>query len=180
MKTVQGKKKKTSSLAQYKAKRTLKTSREPAAKVKKKKTTERIFVIQEHHARHLHYDLRLEVKGVLKSWAVPKKPSMNPAVKRLAIMVEDHPYEYKNFEGMIPEGYGAGTVQIWDKGTYSVDDLSAEESEKKILQGIKKGSFHFSLHGKKLKGNFSLVHFRPEKNEWLLIKHKKSSGTRLI
>lgn len=165
--------KKRMKLTKYKTKRVLKTSREPAAKVRKKRSSSLIFVIQEHHARRLHYDLRLEAEGVLKSWAIPKEPSMDPSVKRLAIHVEDHPYEYKDFEGTIPSGYGAGTVKIWDHGTYSVDEGTAEESEKKVLAGLKKGSFHFTLEGKKLKGVFSLVRFKnEEKEEWLLIKSK--------
>jgi DNA ligase D-like protein (predicted polymerase)/DNA ligase D-like protein (predicted 3'-phosphoesterase) len=165
-------------LSKYKAKRNLKTSSEPSAKIKKKASEELIFVIQEHHARHLHYDLRLEVGGVLKSWAVPKQPSSDPAVKRLAIMVEDHPYDYKDFEGTIPSGYGAGTVAIWDKGTYSVDDTNAKESEKLIKAGLKKGSLHFTLKGKKLKGIFHLVRLnRSGKNEWLLMKKKEQTSS---
>lgn len=160
-------------LKKYKAKRNLKVSKEPAAKVVKKKGPKLAFVIQEHHASHLHYDLRLEANGVLKSWAVPKEPSMDTKVKRLAIMVEDHPYAYKDFKGVIPSGYGAGTVKIWDKGTYSVDDGDADESEKSVMKGIKKGSFHFSLQGKKLKGVFYLVRLKDsEKNEWLFFKKK--------
>lgn len=162
------------SLLKYKSKRNLKSSKEPAAKVKKKKSPQLAFVVQEHHARNLHYDLRLEVEGVLKSWAVPKKPSMDPKIKRLAIMVEDHPYDYKDFEGTISSGYGAGTVKIWDHGTYDVDGEDAKESEKLILKGLKKGSFHFSLKGKKLKGVFSLVRLKNlAKNQWLLIKKAK-------
>jgi bifunctional non-homologous end joining protein LigD len=162
------------SLLKYKSKRNLKSSKEPAAKIKKKKSSALIFVIQEHHARNLHYDLRLEVEGVLKSWAVPKKPSMDSSIKRLAIMVEDHPYEYKDFEGTIPSGYGAGTVKIWDHGTYDVDGEDAKESEKLVLKGLKKGSFHFSLKGRKLKGVFSLVRLKNlEKNQWLFIKKAK-------
>lgn len=144
-------------LLKYKAKRNLKTSKEPPAKIKKKKSPTLIFVVHEHHATHLHYDLRLEAEGVLKSWAVPKKPSMDPKIKRLAIMVEDHPYDYKDFEGTIPSGYGAGTVKIWDHGTYDVDGLDAKESERSVIKGLKKGAFHFSLKGKKIKGAFSLV-----------------------
>src|SRR5260221_313892 len=102
-------------LKKYIRKRNLKSSPEPDAKIKKKRNKQLIFVIQEHHARRLHYDLRLEAEGVLKSWAVPKEPSLNPTVKRLAIQVEDHPYGYKDFEGTIPFGYGAGTVAIWDE-----------------------------------------------------------------
>jgi bifunctional non-homologous end joining protein LigD len=159
-------------LQTYKSKRNLKTSKEPAAKIKKTKSKKLIFVIQEHHATHLHYDLRLEAESVLKSWAIPKKPSMNPKIKRLAIMVEDHPYGYKDFEGTISSGYGAGTVKIWDHGTYDVEGQDANASEKSILAGLKKGAFHFSLKGKKLKGTFSLVRLKKfGKNQWLLIKH---------
>lgn len=162
------------SLFKYKAKRDLKSSHEPLAKIKKKKSSKLIFVVQEHHAKHLHYDFRLEVEGVLKSWAIPKEPSTDPTIKRLAIMVEDHPYDYKDFEGTIPSGYGAGTVSIWDKGTYDVDGEDSEESEKLVLDGLKKGSFHFSLKGKKLKGVFSLVRLKnAAENQWLFIKKKE-------
>jgi bifunctional non-homologous end joining protein LigD len=166
-------------LQTYRSKRNLKTSGEPAPKAKKgKKTKALAFVVQEHHARRLHYDLRLEAEGVLKSWAVPKEPSMDPSIKRLAIMVEDHPYAYRKFEGLIPSGYGAGTVSIWDEGTYSVDNLSPKESEKKIVDGLQKGVIHFSLHGKKLQGEFSLVRLsNSKKNEWLLIKKKSNDDS---
>ncbi len=161
-------------LFKYKAKRNLKSSNEPLPVIKKKRSVSLAFVIQEHNASHLHYDLRLELEGVLKSWAIPKQPSMNPNIKRLAIMVEDHPYTYKDFEGTIPFGYGAGTVKIWDHGTYCVDDLDAKESEKKIKEGLKKGSFHFSLYGKKLKGIFHLVRLKKaDKEQWLLIKKQE-------
>jgi len=163
------------SLKAYRSKRKLAISKEPPATQKKTKSNQLIFVVQEHHARQLHYDLRLEVKGVLKSWAVPKKPSMNSKIKRLAIMVEDHPYGYKDFEGVIEEGYGKGTVSIWDSGTYDVDGQEPKETEKQILSGIKKGSFSFSLHGKKLRGSFALVKLKnSDKNEWLLIKKQKT------
>ncbi len=159
------------SLSKYKAKRNLASSPEPKAKVKKKKSEELIFVVQEHHASHLHYDFRLEAEGVLKSFAVPKGPPVEPGIKRLAIMVEDHPYSYKDFEGTIPSGYGAGTVTIWDKGTYTVDGEGGKEGEKLLLAGLKKGSVQFSLKGKKLKGIFYLVHLKDsKKQEWLLIK----------
>jgi bifunctional non-homologous end joining protein LigD len=119
-----------------------------------------LFVIHEHHARRLHFDLRLEMEGVLKSWAVPKGPSMNPKEKRLAIMVEDHPVEYATFEGIIPEGmYGAGTVLIWDKGTFEVDNGSLENGKLDII-----------FHGKKLKGAFALARMSNKEKEWLLIK----------
>jgi bifunctional non-homologous end joining protein LigD len=161
-------------LFKYKSKRKLKTSKEPSPKLhKRKKHQPLIFVIQEHHATRLHYDLRLEVNGVLKSWAIPKQPSLDPNVKRLAIQVEDHPYSYKDFEGIIPSGYGAGTVSIWDKGTYTIKETDINESEKMAEQGIEKGSLHFILHGKRLKGEFYLVRLKSsEKNEWLFIKKK--------
>lgn len=161
-------------LSKYKSKRNLKLSKEPKALVKKGKDAALAFVIQEHHASHLHYDLRLEADGVLKSWAVPKEPSSDPSIKRLAIQVEDHPYSYKDFEGTIPSGYGAGTVSIWDRGNYDVDGLDPEESEKKLLSGLKKGSIHFTLHGSKLKGIFHLIRLK-SKNQWLLMKKKEAS-----
>jgi len=159
-------------LTKYKSKRNLKLSKEPKAVIKKTKGKTLAFVVQKHHASHLHYDLRLEADGVLKSWAVPKEPSSNPSIKRLAIHVEDHPYSYKDFEGTIPSGYGAGTVSIWDEGYYDVEGLSAKESEKKILAGLKKGTLHFTLHGRKLKGIFHLIRLK-NKKQWLLIKKKE-------
>jgi bifunctional non-homologous end joining protein LigD len=121
-----------------------------------------IFVVHEHHARHLHFDLRLEMDGVLKSWAVPKGPSMNPKDKRLAILVEDHTLDYGSFEGVIPEGqYGAGTVLIWDKGDFKLKAGS-----------IKQGRLEFTLEGKKLKGMFVLVKMSGKEKEWLLMKKK--------
>jgi len=125
------------------------------------------FVVHEHHASHLHYDFRLEMQGVLKSWAVPKGPSMNPLDKRLAIMVEDHLLEYGKFEGIIPQGYyGAGAVVIWDKGYYLV------VGNKKPEDQLRAGRIEFILHGKKLKGGFALIHLKGRKNQWLLIKRK--------
>jgi bifunctional non-homologous end joining protein LigD len=132
-----------------------------------------IFVIHKHDAKQLHYDLRLEMDGVLKSWAVPKGPSLNPDDKRLAIMVEDHPYDYKDFEGNIPEGnYGAGNVIIWDNGSYTAFDIKKDEnSKKKLKAGLHKGHISFILKGKKLKGAFDLVKIHDSKeNAWLLIK----------
>ena len=121
-----------------------------------------IFVIHEHHAKRLHFDLRLEMDEVLKSWAVPKGPSMNPKDKRLAIMVEDHPLDYATFEGTIPEGiYGAGTVVIWDKGTFETDGGT-----------LRSGKLDVVFHGKKLKGAFALARMSGKDKEWLLIKKK--------
>jgi len=120
------------------------------------------FIVHEHHARHLHFDFRLEMDGVLKSWAVPKGPSLNPADKRLAIMVEDHPMDYGSFEGTIPAGlYGAGTVAIWDDGTYTLESGAMSE-----------GKIELKLNGKKLRGLFVLARMKGKDKEWLLIKKK--------
>ncbi len=133
-----------------------------------------IFVIHKHAARALHYDLRLELKGVLKSWAVPKGPSLNPSLKRLAIMVEDHPLDYKDFEGVIPEGnYGAGSVIIWDRGFYHHPSArDRKDSEKLLLDGLRKGNMKFILEGEKLQGEFALVKTRMDEKSWLLLKKK--------
>ena len=127
------------------------------------------FVVHEHHATHLHYDFRLEIAGVLKSWAIPKGPSMNPADKRLAVMVDDHPLEYGEFEGMIPQGqYGAGPVLIWDSGEF--------QPEGDPESALKKGRLRFTLKGKKLKGGFALILMkgRGSGKDWLLIKAQDS------
>jgi len=133
------------------------------------------FVVQRHKATRLHYDFRLEMEGVLKSWAVPKGPSMNPGDKRLAMMVEDHPYAYRKFSGVIPEGnYGAGIVEIWDEGTYQCLGIAGrKEGEAALLNDLKKGSLKIVLKGKKLKGEFALVkmHTADSDNAWLLLKH---------
>jgi bifunctional non-homologous end joining protein LigD len=120
------------------------------------------FVVHEHHSKRLHFDFRLEMDGVLKSWAIPKGPSMSPQDKRLAIMVDDHLIEYGTFEGIIPDGeYGAGPVVIWDSGEYD------------LLSGsVGKGPIEFTLHGKKLKGTFVLLKLKKKETEWLLIKKK--------
>jgi bifunctional non-homologous end joining protein LigD len=166
-------------LATYRAKRTFSKTPEPSGKKSKKsKEFPLTFVIQKHHARRLHYDFRLELNGVLVSWAVPKGPSTDPSVKRLAIHVEDHPIEYGGFEGIIPQGsYGAGKVIIWDKGTYVPDGgegLSRQEQEKLLTQGLKKGELKFTLKGKKLKGSYALVQLKNDETgkNWLLIKHR--------
>jgi bifunctional non-homologous end joining protein LigD len=130
------------------------------------------FCVQRHHASHLHYDFRLEVGGALKSWAVPKGPTLDPDVKRLAMMVEDHPLEYGKFEGVIPKGnYGGGSVMLWDRGTYELlGDASAEEQ-------LARGDFKFRLAGEKLSGEFALVRMKRGKgNEWLLIKKKDAAA----
>jgi bifunctional non-homologous end joining protein LigD len=159
-------------LKAYSDKRDFTTTPEPSARPasKAKRHRERsIFVVQEHHASRLHYDFRLQAEGVLKSWAVPKGPSMDPAHKRLAVQVEDHPLAYATFTGTIPEGqYGAGTVTIWDQGTY--DNLLADQT---VTEGIAAGRLEFALHGKKLRGQFVLIRMRGKgrgKEHWLLIK----------
>src|SRR5215210_936365 len=152
------------SLTEYKKKRHFNKTPEPGPEKKRTKSG-RIFVIQKHRATALHYDFRLEADGVLKSWAVPKGPSLDPKVRRLAMQVEDHPVDYADFEGVIPEGeYGGGTVMVWDYGVY------APENVKKVSDGLKKGDLKFVLLGKKLKGSFVLV--RTRDRQWLLIKHK--------
>lgn len=160
-------------LTLYNKKRNFKETAEPSGKLKKS-ASKLEFVVQRHKATRLHYDFRLEMDGVLKSWAVPKGPSLNPKDKRLAMMVEDHPYDYKNFKGVIPEGnYGAGIVEIWDHGTYAdIDNSSKETAEKKLRAGLKAGNLKVRLFGKKLKGEFALVKLKGnEDNSWLLIKH---------
>lgn len=163
------------SLSLYNKKRNFKQTAEPQGKKNAAKEKTLSFVIQRHKASRLHYDFRLEMEGVLKSWAVPKGPSLNPTDKRLAMMVEDHPYDYKDFEGVIPEGnYGAGIVEIWDKGTYTtIEDAEPGKEEKLLLAGLKAGNLKFVLKGKKLKGEFALVKLKnAEDNSWLLIKHR--------
>lgn len=160
------------SLIKYKSKRNFKNSPEPQGG--QSKTDQLQFVVQQHHASQLHYDFRLEMDGVLKSWAVPKGPSTDPSIKRLAMMVEDHPYDYRNFEGIIPSGYGAGTVIVWDEGNYSPvePELRDKKShDKSLQQQLEDGKIKFFLQGKKLKGEFTLVKVRgKQENAWLLMK----------
>ena len=161
-------------LTKYREKRSFSETPEPTGG--KASGKELIFVIQKHDASRLHYDFRLEMEGVLKSWAVPKGPSLDPNTRRLAMMVEDHPFDYRDFEGIIPKGnYGAGTVIVWDTGTYRpIEDLPDKKArEKHLLQQLHAGSVKFVLNGKKLKGEFALVRTNGMgENSWLLIKHK--------
>ncbi len=167
-------------LREYAKKRDLKKTPEPGpSKGAGNKAGYLIFVVHKHASRRLHYDLRLELGGVLKSWAVPKGPSLDPTVKRLAMMVEDHPFDYRNFEGVIPKGnYGAGSVIIWDKGLYGhTDAKNKQENERLLAEGLKKGVIKFALAGAKLKGGFALIRTKWEKNSWLLLKEKDMYAT---
>lgn len=152
------------SLQHYHQKRRFTHTPEPKGKLSTKTDGKHHFVVQMHAASHLHYDFRLECKGVLKSWAVPKGPSLDPSIKRLAVEVEDHPLEYKDFEGVIPKGeYGGGTVMVWDEGSWEeIDDGKSLENGNAVK---------FILHGKKLKGKWKLIRIKNGKN-WLLIKAK--------
>ena len=165
-------------LKEYRAKRRFDVTAEPAGKEKApaKRRKALIFVVQKHRATALHYDFRLEWKGVLLSWAVPKGPSLDPSIKRLAMEVEDHPIEYATFEGIIPEGeYGGGTVMVWDKGSWMPESPDVDAF-------LKKGELKFALLGEKLKGSFVLIRTRGRyqggKTPWLLIKHKDEYATK--
>ena len=168
------------SLKDYQSKRDFKQTSEPKGKSESSDGKLK-FVIQRHAASRLHYDFRLEMDGVLKSWAIPKGPSLNPDDKRLAMMVEDHPYSYRTFEGTIPTGnYGAGEVEIWDEGTYEpLIKIKNKSDDFTMQKGLKEGSLKFILHGKKLKGEFALVKIKnaTDGNPWLLIKHKDQYAT---
>ncbi|HUS11180.1 MAG TPA: DNA polymerase ligase N-terminal domain-containing protein, partial [Pyrinomonadaceae bacterium] len=160
-------------LEEYKRKRKFEKTPEPAGDVKK--DIGNTFVIQKHHATRLHYDFRLEMEGVLRSWAVPKGPSLNPAEKRLAMETEDHPIDYGGFEGIIPRGnYGAGKVIIWDRGTYEMVDPETPE------KGWEKGKFHFTLSGEKLKGEWVLVRGSREPRQWIFFKIKDQYASSVI
>ena len=167
-------------LAEYRRKRDFSRTREPAGG-KRKKAARLAYVIQKHAASRLHYDLRLELDGVMKSWAVPKGPSLDPKVKRLAIHVEDHPIEYNQFEGTIPAGeYGGGTVMIWDYGSYT-SAADEDDPEAALRAGYRKGDFKFVLRGKRLKGSWVLVRTkgrgeRSRQQQWLLIKHRDDTA----
>lgn len=166
------------SLAKYNQKRNFEDTPEPKGKTtaKKGKLT---FVIQRHHASHLHYDFRLELDGTLKSWAVPKGPSMNPKDKRLAMRVEDHPISYATFEGDIPQGnYGAGHVDVWDHGTYEpIDEKGDVITPNEFAHNLHAGEIKFRMYGKYLKGDFVLVNMKKDEKTWLLIKHKDEYAT---
>jgi len=157
------------SLAEYRRKRDFEITPEPAGESQADSKDRLLYVIQKHDASHLHYDFRLEWRGVLLSWAIPKGPSLDPTVKRLAAQVEDHPIEYGSFEGVIPEGeYGGGTVMLWDRGAWKpeVPDVDA---------ALRKGELKFTLFGKKLRGSWVLVRTKfgsAAKPQWLLIKHR--------
>jgi bifunctional non-homologous end joining protein LigD len=156
-------------LAEYNRKRRFEITPEPAGKPRRARQKPLQFVVQKHRASRLHYDFRLEHDGVMLSWAVPKGPSLDPANKRFAMQTEDHPIEYNQFEGVIPEGeYGGGTVMIWDRGTWEpeVEDVDA---------ALAKGDLKFKLHGKKLRGSWVLVRMRPR--QWLLIKHRDNEAS---
>jgi bifunctional non-homologous end joining protein LigD len=156
-------------LAEYNRRRRFGVTPEPAGKLGRAKKEAREFVVQKHRASRLHYDFRLEHDGVMLSWAVPKGPSLDPANKRFAMQTEDHPIEYNQFEGVIPEGeYGGGTVMIWDRGTWEseVDDVE---------RALAKGELKFTLHGKKLRGSWVLVRMR--ERQWLLIKHRDKAAS---
>jgi len=167
-------------LDKYRKKRNFEVTPEPEGTTKfpKGKGKKLIFVVQEHLASHLHYDFRLEWRGVLLSWAIPKGPSLDPSVKRLAVPTEDHPLEYANFEGIIPPGeYGAGTVMVWDRGTWIPEDPDVDAN-------LKEGELKFTLEGKKLKGGWVMVRARggwagsSDKPYWMLIKHRDAFASK--
>ena len=161
-------------LEEYQRKRNFQVTAEPKGAKPRGESADLLYVIQKHQASHLHYDFRLEWGGVLLSWAIPKGPSLDPSVKRLAAQVEDHPLEYGGFEGVIAEGeYGGGTVLLWDRGTWTPDDPDVDAS-------LQKGELKFSLAGKKLRGSWVLVRTklgRSDKPQWLLIKHRDRYAT---
>ena len=175
-------------LTEYRRKRDFSRTREPSGeKASSPARPGRLrFVIQKHAASHLHFDLRLELDGVMKSWAVPKGPSLDPSVKRLAMQVEDHPIDYNTFEGTIPKGeYGGGTVMLWDRGTYTADAAaSPDEEEDAVREGLKRGDLKITFHGERLHGSFALVRMKfardgssSSKPQWLLIKHRDEFAT---
>jgi len=165
-------------LAEYKAKRDFSKTDEPAGgAVRARKGPRLRFVIQKHAASHLHFDFRLELDGVMKSWAVPKGPSYDPSVKRLAMEVEDHPIEYNTFEGTIPKGeYGGGTVMLWDRGTYEPEEGGGVDA---LREAYEKGDLKIRMHGERMQGGWVLVRMRRPgaRAQWLLIKHRDEFAT---
>ena len=174
-------------LSEYRRKRDFTKTREPSGgsgvagqserATRRKRAPTLQFVIQKHAASHLHFDFRLELDGVMKSWAVPKGPSYDPSVRRLAMEVEDHPIEYNKFEGTIPEGeYGGGTVMLWDRGSYEAENGGGVEA---LREGYERGDLKFVLHGERLYGGWVLVRMkRPGRPQWLLIKHRDEYARR--
>ena len=165
-------------LAEYKRKRDFSKTAEPAGSVIGSASRRGLrFVVQKHAASHLHFDFRLELDGVMKSWAVPKGPSYDPAVRRLAMEVEDHPIEYNTFEGTIPKGeYGGGTVMLWDRGTYEPEGGGGEDA---LRRAYERGDLKIVLHGKRLQGGWVLVRMRRDEGgraQWLLIKHRDDTA----
>ncbi|MDQ6736476.1 MAG: hypothetical protein M3Z30_02090 [Gemmatimonadota bacterium] len=176
-------------LSEYQRKRDFEKTAEPSGATKRKSTRQSArksarsagklrFVIQKHDASRLHYDLRLEMDDVMKSWAVPKGPSADPSVKRLAMQVEDHPIEYNTFEGTIPEGeYGGGTVMLWDNGTYEIENAPTDDQNEAAHDQYESGELKINFHGKRIKGSYALVRTKgmggsSSKPAWLLIKHR--------
>src|SRR5687767_4374160 len=173
-------------LAEYRKKRDFTKTAEPAGDNDAPAAGRLRFVIQKHAASHLHFDLRLELDGVMKSWAVPKGPSLDPSVKRLAMQVEDHPIDYNTFEGTIPKGeYGGGTVMLWDRGTYTSDVASSADDEADAIRdGLKRGDLKITFHGERLHGSFALIRMKysrdgssSSKPQWLMIKHRDEHAT---
>jgi bifunctional non-homologous end joining protein LigD len=165
---------KSKPLAEYKRKRDFTKTGEPEGKATRRRSARALkFVVQKHAASRLHFDFRLELDGVMKSWAVPKGPSYDPSVRRLAMEVEDHPIEYNTFEGTIPKGeYGGGTVMLWDRGTYEPEDGGGADA---LRDGYERGDLKIILHGKRLIGGWVLVRMRRDEGgraQWLLIKHR--------
>ena len=178
-----GRKRAPTKLAEYQRKRDFTKTREPSGRTatgtrpaRKKRAPTLRFVVQKHEASHLHFDFRLELDGVMKSWAVPKGPSYDPSVRRLAMEVEDHPIEYNKFEGTIPQGeYGGGTVMLWDRGVYEAEDGGGVDA---LRDGYERGDLKFVLHGERLRGGWVLVRMkRPGRPQWLLIKHRDEFAT---
>ena len=167
-------------LAEYNRKRRFDVTPEPPGKAKRARTAALAFVVQKHRAGHLHYDFRLEHRGAMLSWAIPKGPALDPAVRRLAMQTEPHPMDYNHFEGVIPEGeYGGGTVMIWDNGTWEPETsgpATTDALQEHVDKALAKGQLKFRLHGKKLRGSWVLVRTGGPRS-WLLIKHRDAAAS---